>query len=328
MDLDKISLKSLELFAAVARAGSLQQVASETSLSISTVSHHLKSLEDKLGVALIDHKRRPMVVTPQGAAYLRHVEDAFRALRRGQIELTAEDIGTVQNLRLGVIDDFDGEVAPQLAQILAQLLPNCTFRHRTRPSHEVLGLLARNELDLAVAATPQEAVPGIVEYPLLRDPFVMVTPASRDIPPASYVDKSAGLPFLWYPSSQLIGHQIELQLRRNRVNFDRRYEMESNHMLLAMVAGGAGWAITTAASFMRVKRLHHQIRLHTLPVPAFARTLSLFTTEIYSLPVTHLVYTAFRRLIDQRFVEPAVSANPWLADSFLLLDGASPADPD
>lgn len=55
------------LFQLLAKSGSVQKVASDTGLSISTVSHHLKNLEDNIGVGLIDHSRRPMILTPSGS---------------------------------------------------------------------------------------------------------------------------------------------------------------------------------------------------------------------------------------------------------------------
>ena len=48
-----LTLKGLEVFQAVAKLGSIQAVAEETGLSISTVSHHLKALENGLGVSLV-----------------------------------------------------------------------------------------------------------------------------------------------------------------------------------------------------------------------------------------------------------------------------------
>lgn len=314
-----MSLRSLEIFQAVAQGGSVQQVSSDTGLSISTVSHHLRTLEEKLGVALIDHGRRPMVPTPAGAIFLRHVDDALRSLRRGRSELTSGKIEQVKELRLGVIDDFDGEVAPELAQALAQVMPSANFRHRTRSSHEVLGLLARGEIDIAVAATPPDGMAGLLEYPLLRDPFVLVSPASPAHPIDDLMERKVDLPFLHYPKTQMIGQQIDAQLRRQRLTFPRRYEIESNQMLHSMVAGGMGWTITTATSFMRVKRLHGQLSISPLPIRKFSRVLSLFATDIYSETVVTLLHAAFRRLIVQRFVDPAVAEHPWLSDSFFPL---------
>ena len=328
-----MSLRSLEVFHAIADTGSIQQVASDTGLSISTVSHHLRTLEEKLGVALIDHGRRPMIPTPAGAIFLRHVDEALRSLRRGRVELTSSTIEQVKELRLGVIDDFDGEVAPELAQALAQVMPSATFRHRTRPSHEVLGLLARGEIDIAVAAAPQDGMAGMVEYPLLRDPFVVVAPVSPVHQIEDLMARKVDLPFLHYPKAQMIGQQVDAQLRRLRLNYPRRYEIESNQMLHSMVAGGMGWTITTAASFMRVKRLHSQLLLSPLPTRKFSRVISMFTTDIYSETVVSLLHAAFRRLIAQRFVDPAINDHPWLSGSFLVLsaigaDDTRAAEPD
>ena len=53
-----LNLKWLELFHICAQKGTLQAAAQESGLTISTVSYHLRSLEDHLGVALFNHSRR------------------------------------------------------------------------------------------------------------------------------------------------------------------------------------------------------------------------------------------------------------------------------
>lgn len=319
MTTNGLTLKGLEVFEAIAKTGSVQAVAAETGLSISTVSHHLRSLEQGLGVDLLDHSRRPMVLTPAGSVFVRHVEEGLRAIRRGEIELTSGNIIEARVLRLGLVDDFDGEIGSELAELLAHFMPKCIFRHRTRPSHEILNLLTANDLDIAVATRPQNDIPGLIEYPLLKDPFVVASPAAHAATAEDHIAGKGKLPFLRYPQSQMIGQQIETQLRRNRLDFEKRYELESNQMLLSMVAGGSGWAITTAASYMRTNRLHGQIRISPLPIRRFSRSISLFTTEIYTQTVAELIHAAIRRLIRQRFIDPAVADMPWLANAFALM---------
>jgi len=65
-----LSLKWLEVLQRVARLGSLQIVTKEAGLSVSTVSHHLRALENAMGVSLVDHTKRPMVLTAQGTMML------------------------------------------------------------------------------------------------------------------------------------------------------------------------------------------------------------------------------------------------------------------
>ena len=60
-----LNLKTLELFQICAEKGSLNAVAVDTGLSVSTVSHHLRSLEDYLGINLFDYKRKIIQHTHQ-----------------------------------------------------------------------------------------------------------------------------------------------------------------------------------------------------------------------------------------------------------------------
>ena len=96
-----LSLKWLELFQITADKGALQAVAEETGLSVSTVSHHIRSLEEHLGVALFDHGRRPLVLTAKGRAFLANIEGALLAIRRAKAEAAAGDVVEASHLRIG-----------------------------------------------------------------------------------------------------------------------------------------------------------------------------------------------------------------------------------
>jgi DNA-binding transcriptional LysR family regulator len=319
MQRTNLSLKSLEIFQLVAKSGSVQKVAADTGLSISTVSHHLRSLEGNLNVALLDHSRRPMVLTPAGVNFLRYVEGGLRLIRKGEVQLKSGNLAEARELRLGIVDDFDSAVAPELAQLLAGAMPKCTFRHHTRPSHEIIQLLAEDRLDVGVATRPVNDLPGLIEYPLLRDPFVVAVPAVHAAPPEEFLSGSTGLPFLRYSRTQIIGGRIEAHLRRIRVSLPNRFELESNQSIIGMVAEGSGWAITTPASYLRARRFHGRVTLHPFPGKDFARVLSLFTTEVYVQPVAEMILATLRRLIEVHFMKFALAEMPWLADSFYLM---------
>ena len=84
-----LSLKWLEVFRSCARDGSVRAAAAESGLSPSTVSHHLRSLEDHLGAELFDRGRRPMELTPRGRIFLRNIDDALDMLRKATAEAVA-----------------------------------------------------------------------------------------------------------------------------------------------------------------------------------------------------------------------------------------------
>lgn len=321
-----LSLRGLEIFQLVAKSGSVRQVAAETGLSISTVSHHLRGVEECLGVDLLDHSRRPMVLTPEGNIFARHVEEGLRMIRRGETELTSGNLAQVRELRFGIVDDFDSEVAPELAQFMARAMPKCTFKHHTRPSHEIIRLITEKNLDLGVATRPVSDISGLIEYPVLREPFVIALPASLGETPEECLAGHCKLPFLRYSHQQMIGSLIEAHLRRSRINLPNRFELESNQSLLGMVADGSGWAITTPASFVRARRFHDQIVLHPYPGKGFVRTLSLFSTEVFPKATAEMIADALRRLIHRYFVDPISKNYDWLSPGFRVLETVGEGD--
>ena len=127
-----------------------------------------------------------------------------------------------------MIEDFDSEIAPELARALSRSMPGCRFRHLTRPSHDILELLRAGKIEIGIAAQPQYDASDLVEFPLLRDPFVLAVPADHDVTAEACLEGSTSLPLLRYSTDQIIGRQIEAQLRRLRLSPPNRFEFESN----------------------------------------------------------------------------------------------------
>lgn len=313
-----LSLKGLEIFELTAALGSVQAVAQETGLSISTVSHHLRSLEDQLGLDLVDHKRRPMVLTPTGSLFLKDIEKALALIRRAQSQARSGNLHEARQLRLGLIEDFDSEIGPELAVTLASGMPSCDFTHHTRPSHEILELLHKRHIDIGLSNRPSETVLDLQETPFLRDPFVLALPLNAAQTPEEFLRGHSKLPFLRYSSGQIISRQIEAQLRRLKISLPKRFEIESNQTLMAMIASGNGWGISTPISYMRAKRFHGRVKLHPFPDRGFARNISLFATPECAESSQQIVMKTLQSLVEKRALAPALEMMPWLREQFFL----------
>ena len=181
MKTSKLSLKWLDAFLLTARTGAVQDAAEEAGLSVSTVSHHLRSLEDTLGVTLFDHTRRPMRLTSAGAVFYSHVDKAMRILRRAEMEAQSGDLIDTRAMSLAMVEDFDSEIGPELARALAAGMPKCQFRHLTRPSHEILDMIRDQEVEIGIAARPQYISEDIHELPLMTEPFVLALPSAASL---------------------------------------------------------------------------------------------------------------------------------------------------
>ena len=323
-----LSLKALELFQLCAHKGSLQAAAQDSGLTISTISHHLRSLETHLGVELFNHARRPMVLTPRGQAFLRNIDDALQILRKAKAEATSGNVTEAKSLRIGTLADFESEIAPQLAVHLSRHMPRCDFLFQTDTSASILSQLQDSQLDLGVTASPAERPGDLQERPLLRDPFVVVRPLAADAEGGTVGNKDAAqtpggqadLPFLRFSANLIIARQIEAQLRRTGISAPHRFACSSNQTLMAMVAAGAGWTITTPLLFAQAHRFHAKLRLHPFPGKGFARRLSIMSTPDCSASVVALVDSQLRKLLTDQVIGALHDHTPWLKDSLMLID--------
>ena len=220
---------------------------------------------------------------------------------------------------MGAIEDFDGDIAPELAVFLSEAMPSCDFVYHTDSSHAVIEMLRNRQLDLGITASPGEKLAELQDRPLLRDPFVVVLPRVCEQSLSDIVENRASLPFLRFSSNLMIARQIESQLRRIGVKSPRTFECSNSQTLMAMVAAGAGWTITTPLLYSCAKRFQPKLKMHRFPGKSFARTLALVATPDCSRSMIELVDNKIRGLIDDHAIAPTHRSAPWLADSFMLL---------
>jgi hypothetical protein len=91
-------------------------------------------------------------------------------------------------------------------------------------------------------------------------------------------------------------------------------------MLMAMVAAGAGWSITTALLYSHGKQFQDQVEVHRFPGKSFARTLSLVSTPDCSRTVLTKVRDKVTEMLEAGALPTLHKQLPWLQDSFTLIE--------
>jgi LysR family transcriptional regulator, glycine cleavage system transcriptional activator len=86
------SLRGLQAFEAVARAGNLAAAANMLAITVSAVSHRIRGLEEELGVRLFVREPTGLSLTAAGRRYRTGVEDAFDLLARATADLAGPDL--------------------------------------------------------------------------------------------------------------------------------------------------------------------------------------------------------------------------------------------
>lgn len=315
-----ITLRGIEVFEALADSGSVAVAAQITGLSQPAVSQQMRNLEKALGVDLVDHGKRPMRLTPAGRGFLARTETVLRELRVAQGELAVMDLSHLKTLSLGIIDDFDNDLTPRLVGVLADSLTGCRFDLMTAPSHEINTAIKDRLLHIAISASTQEVMGSVTEYPLIRDPFILVAPRGIIKEGADIIQSLADIPFLGYHRKQLISRQIDAHLARQNLHFDRRFEIGSHPSLMSLIARRSGWAITTPLGYMRVRRIHDQLAAYPLPFKPFSRTISLFANSDWADTVPRDIAQTARRLAQDQIITPACAQLPWLTGELHIID--------
>jgi DNA-binding transcriptional LysR family regulator len=318
----RVTLWGVEVFLATQEEGSISAAARRLGASPSAVSQQLSGLESALGAVLLDRGVRPMRLTPAGGIFRRHAQIILNASAEARAELAMADMSAMTTLRLGMIEDFDAEVTPRLLSAMAEELKGAQFQLETGASHRLIDQLDSRALDVVVAADLGAETGGgewMEVHPLLSEPFVAAAPrdavdARRDV-----AAQLLALPLIQYTARHHMGRQIGAHLMRQNLRLSHRFELDSYHAIMAMVAGGAGWTILTPLGVIYAERFREAVDVLPLPFDPLSRTISLSARVDVLRDMPKRMAGLLRPLLQAQVVDPAVARMPWLAGALRVL---------
>ncbi|RID92605.1 LysR family transcriptional regulator [Gemmobacter lutimaris] len=316
----RISLWGVEVFLAAAEAGSISAAARRLGASASTISQQLAALEATLGTVLLDRGARPMKLTSAGRVFLRHARAMLDSATAARAELALADLSGLPRLRLGVIEDLDSDVTPRLLAALAAQFRNSRFLLETGASHRLLDQLSARALDMVVTADPglaRSSEPGEETYPLLAEPFVVALP--QGTPAGDLAETLRGLPLIHYSARHLMGRQIAAHLAGQNLTLAHRFELDSYHAILAMVAAGQGWTILTPLALHHAARFLPEVVVQPLPFGALERRIVLSARSGALQTMPGQVRKHVQALLAEAVIAPALMRWPWLDGQLRLL---------
>jgi DNA-binding transcriptional LysR family regulator len=307
----RISLWGIEVFVATAQEASISAAARRLGASAATVSQQLTNLEGAVGTTLLNRGERPVTLTPAGAMFLRRANAILNEADQARAELAMADLSRLTRFRIGAIEDFDADVMPQLLSDLGGQMRSCQFLLETGASHRLYDALEARSLDVVIAAEVGEFSEGLEVHPLMEEPFVVAVPRGIVLGDDS-LRRLRRMPFIMYTARHYMGRLIAGHLAGQNVTVPHRFELDSYHAIMAMVADGAGWTILTPLGWMRAQRFRAAIDLVPLQLPPLSRRIVLVSRRglLGNLPAQ--MAARLRELLAERSVGPAVAELPWL----------------
>jgi DNA-binding transcriptional LysR family regulator len=318
-DPGRLTLRGIEVFLAVVEEGSISGAAKRLEASASSVSQQITNLETALDARLVDRAARPLSLTPAGALFLRRAQAIQGEALRARAELAEKDFSRLQRLSLGMIEDFDADVTPRLLSDMGDELKACHFVLETGASYRLAEMLEARLLDVIVAADLDLSAEWMEVHPLLADPFIVAAPPGAVDPGEDVLAQLLRLPLIRYSGRQMMGRQIEAHLHRLGLAVPQRFEMDSYHAIMAMVAAGAGWTITTPLGFMRAQRFRGGVAVMPLPFEAFQRRISLVARRGVMERMPAEIAARLKPLLTSMVVKPGLRDMPWLDGALKVL---------
>ncbi|PKO23256.1 MAG: hypothetical protein CVU38_04990 [Chloroflexi bacterium HGW-Chloroflexi-1] len=235
--------KKIEVFLAIAEAGSFSRASRQLSLSQSVVSFHVDTLEKELGVSLFRRQGRTIALTPEGELLYQEGKKLVQEARRLE-DVFAEHSATIaQRIHLAGDALTCAFTLPWTLAAFREAYPNVlfTYQHLTRDT--LLEKLLSSELDLALVGCPvQHRKLAIQEC--FRDEIILVA-APDKAPDRIVLDDLRHLPLLWVTNDRGLEFVLSRSLSEAGLplkNLNICMEVEDLPILKTFVRAGLGLA--------------------------------------------------------------------------------------
>ncbi|MDG1128162.1 MAG: LysR family transcriptional regulator [Paracoccaceae bacterium] len=315
----RITLWGIEVFVATAEEGSISSAARRLGASASAVSQQLTNLEGAIGATLLQRNTRPVTLTQAGELFRRRAAIILNEASLARAELAMADLSALTRFRLGMIEDFEADVTPRLLTDLAAHMRGCQFLLETGASHHLHDQLDARALDVIVAADMGAEADWMELHPLLSEGFVVATARGALKTDRDVLRQLKTLPLVQYTTRHYMGRLIASHLARQNLTLAHRFELDSYHAILALVAQGAGWTILTPLALMRARRFADRLDVFELPFAPLSRTISLTARKDVLQDMPAQVAARLKPLLQDIIVTPAIQAHPFMAGQLKLL---------
>ena len=294
----KIDFDGIQAFVQVAETGGFGKAAGQLHLTQTALTRRIQKLEAYLEMRLLDRTTRSVQLTAVGRDFLpqarRLVTEATSAVDR------LKDMSRLGkgNITIASVPTMAHHTLPAVIREYAQQYPGNRIRIIESNAADVGRTVLHDQAEFGITIQFKR-YPGLVEDPILREPFMFVC---RDEHPLS---KQQSVSWKELRETELImvgglsGNRalLDYQLSRNRLSLTGNYEVEHVSTAVALVAAGVGTAILPFSTIQ--DGTYPGVRLIPLLAPVIRRTIVLIRRKGVSLsPASQAFYDMLARRLE------------------------------
>ncbi len=247
------TLKQLHTFIEVARDRSVSKAAKRLFVTQPAVSMQLRQLEDAVGLPLVEPAGRNIQLTHAGEEFLTHAIAAVAQLKNLEAVM-AEHVGLHKGrIELAIVSTAKYFV-PMLLVRFAKLLPGIEVKLYIDNREQILGMLARNEVDLVIMGR----APTHLECeatPFCTNPMGIVSAPDHPLARRRHLafDLLRGHGFVVREQGSGTRAAMERLFAQHELPLDVVMEMPSNETIKQAVMAGMG------LSFLSLRTVRHEL---------------------------------------------------------------------
>ena len=177
-----MNLEQLKYVMAIVKHQHLTNASYEVSISQSSLSKYLKKVEEELGgVQLFDRTTRNVKLTAAGqefSKYASRIIAEYENMMSAMEEFTSLERG---GLSVGTIPVYSSRGLISLFTSFQKKYPGIQLEIKEKLTNELIDLLKKSELDIAIIALPFDMDPlnTFTTYPMIEDEVVLITHKSH-----------------------------------------------------------------------------------------------------------------------------------------------------
>jgi DNA-binding transcriptional LysR family regulator len=250
---DKVDLKRLRYFLAVAEAESFSRAAERLRIAQSHVSRQVMSLEEALGHRLFVRRARHVELTDAGQILLAETGQVMQRLNTLPERMNAASAGSIGSLCIGIATagPFHSVVARTI-ESFARQRPELVLKFSVASRSQLVESVIDRRVQACFARAPALDSPEIRVEPLIAQPMVIALPKSHRLASRDQVDLSeiAGDPVVMVERNWAPELYDDVIVACQKAGFEPRLICHSPHELGALQLVSAGMAVTLVPAFV------------------------------------------------------------------------------
>jgi DNA-binding transcriptional LysR family regulator len=288
----KLKISQLRALVAVADHRNFSEAALEMGVSQSSVSHAIATLEDDLGVVVLNRGRHGAVPTPAGETIIIHARNVLRSL--DEMVTAANHAKGIQrgHVRVSTFRSLATHVLPLAIAQLQQQFPDLTIQIvECNSMDEVEQQLRQGQAEVAVATLPETE--GFETWELWPDHYVALVPA-KFFPDTVRLtwQQLASRPII-ISSYQDCSRWIDSYVRQAETSLTIAHRMRSDSTIVGMVLQELGFGILPR---MAAEPIPNGVRMCQLPEPLHRTIAVSVLANALHTPATFALMTVLKAM--------------------------------